>query len=86
MKDFVIFDKVLNLNWVRRLCSNQDALWQYIPPFYSSSIMTVSFLAWANTSRLVFIKILFPIGKKLLQILLEAMLKSLIRSSRTIGC
>lgn len=45
MKDFVIFDKVLKLNWVRRLCSNQDAPWQYIPPFYSSSIMTVSFLA-----------------------------------------
>ena len=45
MKDFVIFDKVLKLNWVRRLCSNQDAPWRYIPPFYSSSIMTVSFLA-----------------------------------------
>lgn len=46
MKDFVIFEtEPLKLNWVRRLCSNQDAPWQYIPPFYSSSIMTVSFLA-----------------------------------------
>ena len=40
MKDFVIFDKVLKLNWVRRLCSNHDAPWRYIPPFYSTSIMT----------------------------------------------
>ena len=31
MKDFSLFDKALKLNWVKRLCSNSDALWQYIP-------------------------------------------------------
>ena len=31
MKDFSLFDKVLKLNWVKRLCSNSDAPWQYIP-------------------------------------------------------
>ena len=36
MKDFVIFDKVLKLNWVKRLCSSDhlDAPWKYIPKFY----------------------------------------------------
>ena len=31
MKDFSLFDTALKLNWVKRLCSNSDALWQYIP-------------------------------------------------------
>ena len=31
MKDFSLFDKALKLNWVKRLCSNSDAPWQYIP-------------------------------------------------------
>ena len=31
MKDFSLFDKELKLNWVKRLCSNSDAPWQYIP-------------------------------------------------------
>ena len=31
MKDFSLFNKALKLNWVRRLCSNLDAPWQYIP-------------------------------------------------------
>ena len=39
MKDFVIFDKALKLNWVTRLCSDHDAPWKYIPT------MTVSFFA-----------------------------------------
>ena len=31
MKDFSLFDKALKLNWVKRLCSNSNAPWQYIP-------------------------------------------------------
>ena len=31
MKDFSLFDIALKLNWVKRLCSNSDAPWQYIP-------------------------------------------------------
>ena len=31
MKDFSLFDKALKLNWVKRLCSNSDGPWQYIP-------------------------------------------------------
>ena len=31
MKDFALFNKALKLNWVKRLCSNTDAPWQYIP-------------------------------------------------------
>jgi len=30
MKDFTLFDTALKLNWVKRLCSNSDAPWQYI--------------------------------------------------------
>ena len=30
MRDFSLFDKELKLNWVKRLCSNSDAPWQYI--------------------------------------------------------
>ena len=31
MKNFSLFDKALKLNWVKRLRSNSDAPWQYIP-------------------------------------------------------
>ena len=31
MKDFALFNKALKLNWVKRLYSNSDAPWQYIP-------------------------------------------------------
>jgi len=31
IEDFTLFDKALKLNWVKRLCSNSDAPWQYIP-------------------------------------------------------
>ena len=31
MKDFSLFIKALNLNWVKRLCTIPDAPWQYIP-------------------------------------------------------
>ena len=31
MKDFALFNKALKLNWVKRLCSNSDAPWQYYP-------------------------------------------------------
>ena len=31
MKDFSLFDKALKLNWVKRLRSNSDAPWQYLP-------------------------------------------------------
>ena len=30
MKYFALFNKALKLNWVKRLCSNSDAPWQYI--------------------------------------------------------
>lgn len=38
MKDFVLFDKALKLTWVKRLCSDSDAPWKYIP---KSSLSTV---------------------------------------------
>ena len=38
MKDFVLFDKALKLTWVKRLCSDLDAPWKYIP---KSSLSTV---------------------------------------------
>ena len=31
MKDFALFNKALKLNWIKRLHSNSDAPWQYIP-------------------------------------------------------
>ena len=31
MKDFSLFDKAPKLNWVKRLCSDSNAPWQYIP-------------------------------------------------------
>ena len=31
MKDFVLFDKALKLTWAKRLCSDSDALWKYVP-------------------------------------------------------
>ena len=31
MKDFSLFDKALKFNWVKRVCFNSDAPWQYIP-------------------------------------------------------
>ena len=31
IKNFTLFDKALKLNLVKRLCSNSDAPWQYIP-------------------------------------------------------
>ena len=31
MKYFALFNKALKLNWVKRLCSNSDAPWQYSP-------------------------------------------------------
>ena len=31
VKDFVLFDKTLKLTWVKRLCSESDAPWKYIP-------------------------------------------------------
>ena len=31
MKDFSLFNKALKLNWVKRLCSNSNAPWKYIP-------------------------------------------------------
>ncbi|KAL9988599.1 hypothetical protein ACROYT_G003061 [Oculina patagonica] len=38
MKDFVLFDKALKLTWVKRLCSEVDAPWQYIPKSFLSSV------------------------------------------------
>ena len=38
MRDFSIFDKALKLNWVKRLCSNSDAPWQYIPKFFLAGV------------------------------------------------
>ena len=38
MKDFTLFDKALKLNWVKRLCSNSDAPWQYIPKLFLASV------------------------------------------------
>ena len=36
INDFVIFDKPLKLNWVKRLCLSDhlDTPWRYIPKFY----------------------------------------------------
>jgi len=31
MKDFVLFNKASKLTWVKRLCSDSDAPWKYIP-------------------------------------------------------
>ena len=38
MKDFVLFDKALKLIWVKRLCSNSDAPWKYIPNSFLSTV------------------------------------------------
>ena len=38
MKDFSLFDKALKLNWVKRLCSNSDVPWQYIPKLLLASV------------------------------------------------
>ena len=38
MKDYVLFDKALKLTWVKRLCSNSDAPWKYIPNSFLSTV------------------------------------------------
>ena len=38
MKDFVLFDKALKLTWVKRLCSDSDAPWKYIPKLSLSTV------------------------------------------------
>ena len=38
MKDFVLFDKALKLAWIKRLCSDSDAPWKYIPKSFLSSV------------------------------------------------
>ena len=38
MKDFALFNKALKFNWVKRLCSNSDAPWQYIPKFLLANV------------------------------------------------
>ena len=38
MKDFVLFDKALKLTWIKRLCSDSDAPWKYIPKSFLSSV------------------------------------------------
>ena len=38
MKDFVLFDKALKLTWVKRLCSDSDAPWKYIPKSFLSTV------------------------------------------------
>jgi len=38
MKDFTLSDKALKLNWVKRLCSNSDAPWQYIPKMLLANV------------------------------------------------
>ena len=38
MKDFVLFDKALKLTWVKRLCSDSDAPWKYIPKSFLSIV------------------------------------------------
>ena len=51
MKDFSLFDKALKLTWVKRLCSNSNAPWQYItvnkkmvffPHWYQAGIKQIS--------------------------------------------
>ena len=34
MKDFNFFDKALKLTWVKRLCSEINAPWKYIPTYF----------------------------------------------------
>jgi len=38
MKHFVLFDKALELTWVKRLCSDSDAPWKYIPKSFLSTV------------------------------------------------
>ena len=38
MKGFTLFDKALKLNWVKRLCPNSDAPWQYIPKLLFANV------------------------------------------------
>ena len=38
MKDFVIFDKALKLNWVTRLCSDHDASWKCISTSFPANV------------------------------------------------
>ena len=38
MKDFVLFNKGVKLTWIRRLCSDSDAPWKYIPKSFLSSV------------------------------------------------
>jgi len=38
MKDFGLFDEVLKLTWVKRLCSNSDSPWKYIPNSFLSTV------------------------------------------------
>ena len=38
MKDFVLFNKALKLTWIKRLCSDSDAPWKYIPKSFLSSV------------------------------------------------
>ena len=38
MKDFSLFNKALTLNWVKWLCSNSDAPWQYTPKSLLASV------------------------------------------------
>ena len=38
MKDFVLLDKALKLTWIKRLCSDSDAPWKYIPKSFLSSV------------------------------------------------
>ena len=38
MKDIFLFDKALKLTWVKRLCSENDAPWKYIPTYFLTSV------------------------------------------------
>ena len=38
MKDFFIFDKALKLTWIKRLCSDSDAPWKYIPKSFLANV------------------------------------------------
>ena len=38
MKDFSFFDKALKLTWVKRLCSEINAPWKYIPTYFLANV------------------------------------------------
>ena len=88
-----LFDKALKLTWVKRLCSNSDAPWKYIPNSFLSTVgSTEPFqcncsynLLDLNSLFLNFTIKLFVIGKKSCLQHLTARPRYCLRQSGTIN-